>query len=125
MPPEAGAPWAAHHAGALDQRYSSTKIRGARPMWLPPPPEWKQRNYIRDIPPSGDPHADTSDEALFGGFGLPVDLERACLDERDQVAADCDRVVRILKTAQQERVNAEPVIFQYRRRDLLRRADQA
>ncbi|MEP6839392.1 MAG: hypothetical protein ABJA75_15135 [Bradyrhizobium sp.] len=24
----------------------------------PPPSEWKQRDYIRDILPSGDPHAD-------------------------------------------------------------------
>jgi hypothetical protein len=24
----------------------------------PPPPEWKRRDYIRDILPSGDPHAD-------------------------------------------------------------------
>jgi hypothetical protein len=24
----------------------------------PPPPDWKRRDYIRDILPSGDPHAD-------------------------------------------------------------------
>ena len=23
---------------------------------VPPPPEWKQRDYIRDILPKGDPH---------------------------------------------------------------------
>ena len=23
---------------------------------VPPPPEWKQREYIRDILPDGDPH---------------------------------------------------------------------
>ena len=52
-------------------------------------------------------------------------LQRALLDERDQVAADRHRVVRVLKTAQQEGMNAEPVILQHRRCDLLGRSDQA
>src|SRR6185436_7152810 len=67
----------------------------------------------------------SSGEVLLGRFGLPVDRKRALLDERNQVAADRNRVVRILKAAQQEGMNAEPVILQHRCRDLLRSSDQA
>src|SRR5947209_17424316 len=64
--------------------------------------------------------ANSSGEALLGRFGLPVDRKRALLDKWNQVAADRHRVVRIFKTAQQEGMNAEPVILQHRRRNLLR-----
>ena len=50
---------------------------------------------------------------LLSRFGLPVDRFRAGLDQRDQVAPDRDRVLRILKPAQQERMDAEPVIFEH------------
>jgi hypothetical protein len=39
-------------AGATSSPYVPRKGQGT-----PPAPEWKQRDYIRDILPAGDPHA--------------------------------------------------------------------
>jgi hypothetical protein len=48
---------------------------------------------------------------LFGRLSLPVDLGNTCPDQRNQIAPDRNRVLRVFKSAQQERRDAEPVIF--------------
>src|SRR5258708_3150799 len=63
-------------------------------------------------------------QASLRGLDLPVDLGCARPDQRDQVASDGDRIVWILKAAQEERMDAELVISEHRGRNLFRRSDQ-
>ena len=46
---------------------------------------------------------------LFGGLDLPIDLKGAGPDQRNQIAADRDGILRVFETAQQERMDAEAV----------------
>ena len=53
-----------------------------------------------------------------------VDFRRACLDPRNELAAEFDGIVERIEAAHQNRTDAELVIFQDRTGDLLRRADE-
>ena len=53
-----------------------------------------------------------------------IDFDRACLDPRNELAAELDRVVERVEAADQKRVHPERVVFQDRVGDLLRSADE-
>src|SRR5215469_1227654 len=54
-----------------------------------------------------------------------IDLDGAGLEPRNELAAELGRVVERVESADQERVDAERVVFEHRIGDLLGGADQA
>ena len=75
--------------------------------------------------PESRKNASTAGAALALGRLRPVEFRRAGAQARDQLAAEVDRVLVRIEAADQERVDAELVVFEQRARDLLGRADQA